>query len=150
MVMVYIGLGSNLQDPLLQVKKAIQQLKCLPLANFIAASKLYHTQPVGPIEQPDYVNAVVQLETDLAPAELLLACDTIETQQGRRRLQKWGPRVIDLDILLYGEQVINSAELVIPHPEMKKRRFVLEPLSEIAPDFVLPSGETVNELLLLI
>ena len=147
MTTIYISLGSNLQDPFWQIKQAVHSLDNLPLTNLIKSSKLYKTKPIGIQSQPDFLNAVVELATDLPPNELLIECQKIETQQGRQRLQKWGPRTIDLDILLYGNQIIQTDNLVIPHPEMTTRLFVLEPLCEIASDLILPDGVSVLSLL---
>lgn len=106
----------------------------------MGVSSVYETAPLGP-EQPDYLNAVVCAHTDLAPSDLLAAMQEIESELGRTRLIRWGPRTIDLDLLLYGDQVIDSEALKVPHPEMTKRPFVLVPLLEVEPDLALPSGQ---------
>jgi len=136
-VIAYVGLGSNLESPSRQIDQAIQSLKSLPQIHFITASRHYQSKPVGPQDQPDFINAVVKLETSLTPQELLAACQKIEIQQGRVRTQKRGPRTIDLDILLYGDHVINTEDLIVPHPEMMHRDFVLKPLRQIAPELKL-------------
>jgi 2-amino-4-hydroxy-6-hydroxymethyldihydropteridine diphosphokinase len=131
---VYLGLGANLGDPRLQVEQALSQLQALPKTQVAAVSSLYRTVPVGPAGQPDYINAVARLDTKLEPMGLLAALQQIERQHGRiRNGQRWGPRTLDLDILLIGEQVLNLPNLCVPHPQMHRRAFVLGPLAEIAP-----------------
>ncbi|MGE5174624.1 MAG: 2-amino-4-hydroxy-6-hydroxymethyldihydropteridine diphosphokinase [Betaproteobacteria bacterium] len=132
----YIALGSNMGDKVATCRKAIDLLS--RAGRVTRASSFYCTEPVGYANQEDYVNAVVELETGLSPLALLAACHVIEDELGRSRLIRWGPRTIDLDILLYGDQVINNPELTIPHPLMAARRFVLVPLCEIAPQAVHP------------
>lgn len=147
MIRVYIGLGSNLALPEKQIQDACKSLALLSQTDFIKCSSLYRSLPMGPQDQPDYVNAVAQIETALSPAFLLQQTQLIESQQGRiRNGNRWGPRTLDLDILLYGEQMINSEHLTVPHAGMKQREFVLYPLIEIAPDLVLPCGEKLFEL----
>ncbi len=135
-VTAYIALGSNLGDKMATCRKALDLL--VRAGRITKVSSFYCTEPVGYPNQDDFINAVVELETGLSPLALLAACHVIEDELGRSRLVHWGPRTIDLDILLYGDQVVNSAELTIPHPLMAKRRFVLVPLSEIAPQAVHP------------
>lgn len=131
---VYIGLGSNLECPERQVASAIRTLSALPNSKLLASSRLYRTAPVGLTDQPDYINAVVRLETRLEPRALLDALQAIERAHGRRRDgTRWGPRTLDLDILLYGDERLDTPGLTIPHPELANRAFVLVPLSEIAP-----------------
>ncbi len=132
----YIALGSNMGDKTATCLKAIDLLS--RAGRVTRVSSFYCTEPVGYVSQEDYVNAVVELETGLSPLALLAACHVIEDELGRSRLLRWGPRTIDLDILLYGDQVINNPELTIPHPLMAARRFVLVPLCEIAPQAVHP------------
>jgi 2-amino-4-hydroxy-6-hydroxymethyldihydropteridine diphosphokinase len=144
MTLTYIALGSNLEQPLLQVTQAITALKTL--GNLQAQSPWYRSQAIGPADQPDYINGVVALETELSPHELLKQLQAIEQKQGRVRDIRWGARTLDLDILLYGEQIIESADLQIPHPRMKERAFVIFPLSDIAPQLQLPCGENVMQL----
>ena len=148
MITAYIAVGSNLADPVSQANLAIETLKSLPQSKFIAASKLYSSTPMGPQNQPDYINAVVAIETELTPIELLNCTQAIEQEQGRvRKDERWGPRTLDLDIILYGNEVIDSERLTVPHYGMKEREFVLYPLAEIAPSLQLPDGTELNELL---
>jgi len=141
----YIGLGSNLNDPKAQLKRAFKALKLLPNSRLGKCSHLYRSKPMGPQDQPRYINAVAQLRTELAPEELLAQLQAVELAQGRHRGRRWGPRTLDLDILLYGDQVISSESLTIPHPGLYQRNFVLYPLAEIAPKMVFPDGTTVAE-----
>ncbi len=146
MVSAYVGLGSNLEEPLNQVTRAFQELNSLADTRLIARSPLYQSRAVGP-EQPDYINAVVRLETKLAPLDLLDALQTIEQAHGRVRSQHWGPRTLDLDLLLYGNQSIQHPRLKVPHPFLSQRSFVLYPLADIDPNLQLPDGETLQALL---
>ena len=132
----YIGIGSNVGDKAANCLQAIEFLAEAGL--IIRVSSLYYTEPVGFKAQEDFINAVVALETDRPPSELLAICRAIEVKLERRRTVRWGPRTIDLDILLYGDLVMDQADLVIPHPLMAARKFVLAPLVEIAPDAVHP------------
>ncbi|WP_262662534.1 2-amino-4-hydroxy-6-hydroxymethyldihydropteridine diphosphokinase [Vibrio alginolyticus] len=148
MITAYIAVGSNLADPVSQAKQAIEALKTLPKSEFVQASSLYSSIPMGPQNQPDYINAVVSINTSLTPIELLNCTQAIEQEQGRvRKDERWGPRTLDLDIVLYGNEVINSERLIVPHYGMKEREFVLYPLAEIAPSLQLPDGTEVSELL---
>ena len=143
----YIGIGSNQADPIKQAKQAISALKNLPETQLITCSSLYCSAPMGPQDQPDYINAVAKLDTQLSPLNLLDALQQIELNQGRvRKDNRWGPRTLDLDILLYNDQQINSARLVVPHYGMKVREFVLYPLLEIAKNLVLPDGTVLSQL----
>lgn len=136
---VFIGLGSNLDDPEQQVKKALAELGGLPETALLHQSSLYRSAPVGPQDQPPYINAVAELETVLPPRTLLSQLQTIESGHGRvRGGRRWGPRPLDLDILLYDDLNLNDPELVIPHPQMARRNFVLVPLLEIEPDTGIP------------
>jgi 2-amino-4-hydroxy-6-hydroxymethyldihydropteridine diphosphokinase len=135
-VIAYIGIGSNVGDKKANCQRAIELLQ--EADKVLAVSSLYYTEPVGYQEQEDFINAVVALETERSPAGLLAQCLALEEQLGRKRTLRWGPRTIDLDILLYGEQVVNLPDLVIPHPQMAARKFVLVPLVEIAPDALHP------------
>ncbi|MBF7729592.1 2-amino-4-hydroxy-6-hydroxymethyldihydropteridine diphosphokinase [Pseudomonas sp. N040] len=145
---VYLGLGSNLAQPVAQLHAAFAALAALPDSRLAAVSSLYASQPLGPADQPDYVNAVAALDTALEPLQLLDALQQIEQQQGRqRKAERWGPRTLDLDILLFGQQVINLPRLQVPHYHMQARPFVLYPLAEIAPDLQLPDGRRLAELL---
>lgn len=148
MITAYIAVGSNLADPVSQANLAIETLKSLPQSKFIATSKLYSSTPMGPQNQPDYINAVVAIETELTPIELLNCTQAIEQEQGRvRKDERWGARTLDLDIILYGNEVIDSERLTVPHYGMKEREFVLYPLAEIAPSLQLPDGTELSELL---
>lgn len=131
--LAYVGLGSNLQSPRDQVTQALDELARLPACQLIAASSLYRSAPLGPA-QPDYINAVVALRTELAPLALLRQLQALEQQHGRVRLERWGPRTLDLDLLLYDDLEMATEVLILPHPEMARRNFVLVPLAEIAPD----------------
>jgi 2-amino-4-hydroxy-6-hydroxymethyldihydropteridine diphosphokinase len=133
-VSAYVGLGSNLDDPVRQVDGALRELDRLPATRCVRRSSLYLTRPVGPVEQPDFINAVARLETGLAPEALLDALLELERRHLRRRGgPRWGPRTLDLDLLLYGRQRVVSERLVVPHPELTRRAFVLLPLVEVAP-----------------
>lgn len=145
---VYIAVGSNLSDPVSQANAAIDALKQLPKSEFVVSSSLYSSTPMGPQNQPDYINAVVEVKTELTPLELLNCTQAIELEQGRvRKEERWGPRTLDLDIILYGNEVIDSERLVVPHYGMKQREFVLYPLAEIAPNLTLPCGTRLEDLL---
>ena len=151
MPVVYIALGSNLADPLQQVESALTALKQIPHSRFQRSSRFYRSKPLGPQNQPDYLNTVVELWTDLEPEQLLDQTQAIELNHGRvRKKERWGPRTLDLDILFYGNQTINSPRLTVPHYDMKNREFVLYPLAEIAPDLVFPDGTILSELLLTV
>ncbi|WP_432471086.1 2-amino-4-hydroxy-6-hydroxymethyldihydropteridine diphosphokinase [Amphritea sp. HPY] len=143
----YIGLGSNLDSPREQVSSALTELTQLPQCRNLKHSSLYRSDPVGPAGQPDYINAVACLETCLSPLHLLDALQGIEQAHQRVRIQHWGPRTLDLDLLLYGDQVIQNQRLTVPHAFMKVRNFVLYPLAEIAPNLSLPDG---TQLLILL
>jgi len=139
-VIVYIGLGSNLATPVAQIKEAKQAINALSGIQETAFSSLYRSPPMGPQDQPDYVNAVMAVETDLPALELLRCLQKIELDHGRvRKDERWGARTLDLDILLYGEQIINQPDLIVPHYGMAERAFVLYPLQEIAPAIQVPS-----------
>ena len=146
MALAYIGLGSNLEDPLAQVKRAFDELAGLAQTTLQARSPLYSSLPVGP-EQPDYINAVALLDTQLDPLALLDALQAIEQQHQRVRLQHWGPRTLDLDILLYDSQIIQHPRLAVPHPYLTQRGFVLYPLADISPNLRLPDGQFLQALL---
>ncbi|WP_413112985.1 2-amino-4-hydroxy-6-hydroxymethyldihydropteridine diphosphokinase [Thaumasiovibrio sp. DFM-14] len=147
-MIAYIAIGSNLGDPAAKAQAAIAALNATDAIDVRAASSLYSSKPMGPAEQPDYINAVVEVSTSLSPLALLDATQEIELAHGRvRNGERWGPRTLDLDILLYANQVINSERLTIPHYGMKLREFVLYPLAEIAPNLVLPDGCKLSALL---
>ena len=128
---VFIALGSNLNNPKYHLEKGIRQINHLPSTSIVRRSSLYKSQPIGPKNQPNYINAVIKIKTDYAPIELLDMLQDIENKHHRKRLKKWGPRTLDLDILLYNEIEINNDRLTIPHPEMVNRDFVLIPLFEL-------------------
>ncbi len=147
MIKVYIGLGSNLDDPQSQLKKAIIAMEMVPSTSVVKTSSFYRSKPVGPQDQPDYVNAVVELDTELSASVLLDYLQAIENDQGRERKVKWGARTLDLDILLFGDEIINDDRLHIPHVEMQNRGFVLLPLNEIFSDCIIPGVGSVSSLL---
>ncbi|MDH3947599.1 MAG: 2-amino-4-hydroxy-6-hydroxymethyldihydropteridine diphosphokinase [Gammaproteobacteria bacterium] len=148
-VTAYIGLGSNLQQPIQQIKQALQRLGEIPQTRLIVCSPLYRSAPLGPADQPDYINAVAALATRLSPLALLDALQAIERQQGRvREGERWGPRTLDLDLLLYGEQQIHNERLTVPHPGLGERNFVLYPLYDVAgEDLLIPGLDTLGHLL---
>jgi 2-amino-4-hydroxy-6-hydroxymethyldihydropteridine diphosphokinase len=147
-LLAYIGVGSNLDDPVAQVREACEALGAIPDSLLIACSSLYGSKAMGCADQPDYVNAVVSLDTVLSPRVLLQTLQAIERRQGRERTgEKWGPRALDLDLLLYGNRVINTPELTIPHPGLHERDFVLVPLEEIAGDISIPGRGMVSAYL---
>ncbi|MGV6825380.1 MAG: 2-amino-4-hydroxy-6-hydroxymethyldihydropteridine diphosphokinase [bacterium] len=135
---VFIGLGSNLDNPAQQVNRAIATLAGLPQSNLIKHSSMYRSPPMDGTNQPDYINAVAMLESTLNAETLLDRLLHIENQHGRVREQRWGPRTLDLDILMFGQQIIDSDRLQVPHPGLGDRGFVLEPWYEIAPTTVIP------------
>ncbi len=138
-IRAYIGIGSNLDNPVAQVLEAVEEMEMIPDTILVARSSLYRGRPMGPEEQPDYVNAVVSLDTLLSADELHRALVSIEDLQGRSRDgEKWGPRIIDLDLLLYGNNTIETATLTVPHPGMHERDFVIVPLEEIAGNVKIP------------
>jgi 2-amino-4-hydroxy-6-hydroxymethyldihydropteridine diphosphokinase len=145
-IRAYIGLGGNLDRPAERIRRARSAIMAAPGIREAAFSGLYRSAPMGPADQPDYVNAVMAVDTTLAPLQLLDALQAIETAFGRVRLgERWGPRTLDLDILLYGAEVIASERLTVPHPGLAQREFVLYPLAEIAPGLTLPVG-SLDEL----
>ena len=144
----FIGIGSNLGIPAENCEQAIRLLHTPPGIEVIARSSLYESEPVGKIEQDWFVNTAVAIRTSLTPEALLNALFKIEKTLGRERREKWGPRIIDLDILAYEDRVIHTTALTLPHPEMTKRRFVLLPLSEFAGDYMHPvENKTIHTLL---
>ena len=146
MATAYIGLGANLNDPEQQILDALTALQQLPQTELTAVSSLYGSKPLGPQDQPDYLNAVVQLDTQLQPLQLLDALQAQEQAQGRVRKRHWGERNIDLDIILYDQLQLRSERLNLPHHEMHKRSFVLIPLAEIDPKLQLPDGSLISQL----
>jgi 2-amino-4-hydroxy-6-hydroxymethyldihydropteridine diphosphokinase len=146
MATAYIGLGSNLGDRKATLRTAVQRLKTL--GRIAGISRLYETEPVGYLEQPPFLNAVVTLETELAPGELLRAVLGIERDLGRKRSFPNAPRTLDLDLLLVDDLTLDTTALTLPHPRLHERAFVLVPLAELAPEMVPPgSGQTVRELM---
>ncbi|MEA1988285.1 MAG: 2-amino-4-hydroxy-6-hydroxymethyldihydropteridine diphosphokinase [Pseudomonadota bacterium] len=143
----YIGLGSNLSNPIEQLKTALQSIDALPSTQLIQSSSFYGSKPLGPQDQPDFVNAVCQIETELSAKELLHLLQKIELEQGRIKKRHWGERLIDLDILLFGDDVISTDELTVPHAQIALRDFVLIPLVEIAPGLVIPKLGMIKSLI---
>lgn len=144
---VYIGLGSNLDNPQAHIERALSELACLPNSQLLASSALYRSCAIGPGDQPDYINAAALISTQLSPLALLDQLQMLEHGHQRIRTEHWGPRTLDLDILLMDDRVINSERLTVPHPYLTQRNFVLYPLADITPDLVLPCGTTLNQLL---
>lgn len=144
MTTVYVALGSNLANPVAQLRQAVETLQ--KSTKNLQVSSFYGSKPLGPQDQPDYVNAVVKFDTDLAPFELLDWLQSIENAQGRIRLRRWGERTLDLDILLYGNEIIQNNRLTVPHYDMQNREFVIVPLYELAPNLELPNGEKLTNL----
>ena len=144
----YIGLGSNLRDPRMQLQRGLAALAALPGSRCVACSSLYRSIPLGP-PQPDYINAVAALDTRLEPLALLDALQDLEARQGRVREEgtRWGPRVLDLDLLLYDALILDGPRLTLPHPELSRRDFVLYPLYEIAPHLNIPRLGSLKDLL---
>jgi 2-amino-4-hydroxy-6-hydroxymethyldihydropteridine diphosphokinase len=135
----YVALGSNLDDPIQHLRRALVDLDAIRKTRVIRSSHLYRNPPLGPQDQPDFVNAVACLETELEPRSLLEEVLAIERAHGRvRDKERWGPRTLDIDILLYDDRVIEQAQLRVPHPALTQRSFVLYPLLEIAPELVIP------------
>ncbi|AQS40064.1 2-amino-4-hydroxy-6-hydroxymethyldihydropteridine diphosphokinase [Shewanella psychrophila] len=150
MAKVYVALGANLTEPESQLDSACKALAELADSNIkpaLTISSYYRSAPMGDVIQPDYVNAVVGFHTTLEPIELLDELQKIENEQGRVRLERWGPRTLDLDILLYDNQTIDTSRLTVPHYGMKQRSFVLIPLADIAPNLTLPCGTKLNGLI---
>ncbi|SDB44040.1 2-amino-4-hydroxy-6-hydroxymethyldihydropteridinediphosphokinase [Pseudidiomarina indica] len=147
MAHVYIALGANLADPLSTLKQAVQTLQQHPELHHFKVSSFYRSKPMGPQDQPDYVNAVAEFHTALAPLTLLDELQAIEQQYGRQRLRHWGPRTLDLDLLLYDHQQIQEPRLTVPHPGIAERDFVVVPLAELAPQLQLPDGRSISTLL---
>lgn len=144
----YVGLGSNLDGPVSQLRQAVKELDRLEMTRVVARSSLYRSPPLGPADQPDYINAVAKLATSLNPQALLDCLLRIERSHGRiREGEKWGPRTLDLDLLLYGNETRNDPRLKLPHPGISQRVFVLAPLMELDPDLVIPGHGRVDQLL---
>lgn len=146
-VPAYVGLGGNLDDPQTTLKSAVAAIDALPQTRLVGISSFYRSAPMGPSDQPDYCNAVVALLTTLEPRQLLRKLQAIEERHGRvRGAQRWGPRTLDLDILVFGHRALHEQDLVIPHPGLADRNFVLYPLAEIAPDLRVPEQGPVRAL----
>jgi 2-amino-4-hydroxy-6-hydroxymethyldihydropteridine diphosphokinase len=143
----YVGIGSNVGDPIAHVRNAFEALNLLGSTRLVARSPLYRTRPFGPVAQADFINAVAGLLTQLTAPELLAALRQIEVSQGRVRTQRWGPRTLDLDILVFGDAQVSSTELTLPHPGLAERGFVLAPLADIAPTLDVPGVGRVEQLL---
>ena len=144
----FIGIGSNLGEKEKNIRRAVDEIAVMPFTKLITVSSLYDSEPVGEVEQGNFVNAVALVETDLPARRLLWNLMLIEQRMGRVRTVRWGPRTIDLDIVIYGKNIVEEDGLVIPHPELEKRAFVLIPLLEIEPDLVHPrTKEPVRKLL---
>lgn len=144
----YVALGSNLDDPAAHVGRAFLDLAAIPATRCTRRSSLYRSAPMGPTGQPDYINAVAALETELVPEELLDHLQIIEHRHGRvRGAERWGPRTLDLDLLLYGDRVLRTERLTVPHPGLHQRAFVLYPLYEIAPQLRIPPRGSLEELI---
>ena len=136
--LAYVGLGSNLDGPGAQVEQAIRQLDSIAWSRVVARSSLYRSAPLGPVPQADFINAAAMLSTRLSAGRLLVELKRIETAMGREPGERWGPRVIDLDLLVHGDDEIDAPGLTVPHPGIAVRNFVLLPLREIAPEMVVP------------
>jgi len=147
LITAYIGLGSNLASPVEQIKSARTAIAAIAGVEERAFSGLYHSLPMGPQDQPDYVNAVMCIATDLSPLDLLHRLQSIENEQGRvRKGERWGARTLDLDLLIYGDQKIEMPDLTVPHVGIAERSFVLYPLYEIAPQLVVPGKGDIATL----
>jgi 2-amino-4-hydroxy-6-hydroxymethyldihydropteridine diphosphokinase len=147
-VRAYLGLGANLGDRLGALQRAVELLDAIPRVRVLRSSRVYETDPVGGPPQPDFLNAVVEVETDLSPADLLLACLSVEERLKRARSVRWGPRSLDVDVLTYGDEEVHwdQPDIQIPHPRMHERGFVLVPLLELDADPPLPGGRRLAEL----
>lgn len=148
MPIAYVGLGSNLADPRAQIERALQNLARMPRLRLLLRSRLYRSAPWGVLDQPEFVNAAAAIETALPPRELMQAMLAIEREAGRDRSgERWGPRVLDLDLLLYGALTLDEPALRVPHPHLHERAFVLLPLAEIAPHLEVPGRGPISTLL---
>jgi 2-amino-4-hydroxy-6-hydroxymethyldihydropteridine diphosphokinase len=146
---VYVGLGSNLAQPVLQLQRAISRLDEIPRARLTRLSSFYETEPEGIKEQPNFVNAVAEMQTTLSPQDFFAALSAIEKAHHRVRLEKGGPRTLDLDLLIYGDVILTDPALMVPHPRMHERAFVLIPLHEISQDLYIPGRGYVKDCLVL-
>lgn len=148
MTPAYIGIGSNLNDPVRQVELAFELLEDLDDSRLVAQSSLYQSEPFGPVEQPSFINAVALLHTTLDSWALLQGLQDIEISQGRKPGVRWGPRILDLDLLLHGDHEIDEPRLKVPHPGIAQRNFVLLPLQEIAPDLIIPGLGRLEDMVI--
>jgi len=145
-VAAFVGLGSNLGDRLTNLQAAVDALQAEPGLRVTASSRVWETKPVGGPPQPDYLNAVIRIETDLSARDLLDVARRVEARLGRVRKERWGARTMDVDVLLYDDEEIDESDLVVPHPRMRHRAFVLLPLFELEPDPVLPDGTRLKDV----
>jgi 2-amino-4-hydroxy-6-hydroxymethyldihydropteridine diphosphokinase len=143
MARAFLSLGSNLGDRAATLEAALRALEASGDVRILRRSSLYETAPMGKTDQPEFHNLVVEVETTLGPEVLLDRCQDVERALGRVRKERWGPRTVDVDLLLYDRLTVTTERLIIPHPEMLRRRFVLEPLLEIAPGAILPDGTPI-------
>ncbi len=150
MTVVYIGLGSNMKSPKQQIRSAIKSIEGIVSTQVLRVSSLYKSKPFGPQYQDYYINAVAEIDTNLMPLELLECMQNIENQQGRIRKEHWGPRTLDLDILMFGDEIIKDDKLTIPHLEIENRSFVLAPLTEINPNCLIPGKGKARDLLAIL
>lgn len=146
MTVAYLGLGSNMGDKEQNIRDALNKLSANPRIKLLKLASLYETSPWGNTDQDWFLNTVVEIDTDLSPQELLKVMSQVEEELGRVREQRWGPRTLDLDILLYGEDKVNEPDLQIPHPRLTQRAFVLVPLAELNPNMTLPDGQSLKAL----
>ena len=144
--MILIGLGSNLGERECQLEQALQRLEQAGDLRIVSVSNLYETKPVGDTDQPEFLNMAARLETLLTPLDLLKQCLAVENEMGRLRTRRWGPRIIDIDLLEYDARRVRLAELILPHPEIVNRGFVLIPLNDIVPELMLENEKTVAEM----
>jgi 2-amino-4-hydroxy-6-hydroxymethyldihydropteridine diphosphokinase len=143
----FVGIGSNLGDREGNFRQAVELLSAEDGIDVVAVSEIRETDPVGPVEQGPFLNGAVRIETDLAPRELLERLLAVEERLGRVRRERWGPRTIDLDLLLYGDDAVDEPGLTVPHPRLHERRFALEPLSDLAPSLEIPGKGPISALL---
>jgi 2-amino-4-hydroxy-6-hydroxymethyldihydropteridine diphosphokinase len=143
----FVGIGSNLGDREGNFRQAVELLSAEDGIDVVAVSEIRETDPVGPVEQGPFLNGAVRIETDLAPRKLLERLLAVEERLGRVRRERWGPRAIDLDLLLYGDDVVDEPGLTVPHPRLHERRFALEPLSDLAPSLEIPGKGPISALL---
>jgi 2-amino-4-hydroxy-6-hydroxymethyldihydropteridine diphosphokinase len=145
---VFLGLGTNIGDRAGNLREAIARLKRAPGVNFLRQSRVYQTDPIGVTDQPEFLNMVIEVEVadKMSARELLTLVKRIETEVGRKQRERWGPREIDIDILLFGDEHVVEGDFEVPHPRMWERAFVMAPLAELEPDMKTPSGETVAEM----